>query len=280
MVKRPANLPQQAEIVHRDEEAPKVFSLHLRFTESSVHNAYHFYPGQFNMVYLFGVGEVPISIVSDPRHYSLYQHTVRIVGRITQGLSKLKQGDKLGIRGPYGHGWPMETAKGKDVVIITGGIGCAPTVSAIRYMMNRRHDYGRIMIVQGVKHSDDLLFRPYYEHWAQQPDTEVRLTADKPGPHWPWDHRLATEIIHELGIIRPQNTVAMMCGPEGMMLACVKPLVERGLVEDNIYLSMERNMECALGHCGHCQFGGQFICKDGPVFAYPTLKPLLGRKGF
>jgi len=272
-------LLHEAEIVDRLDEATGIFTLRLRFTDPAVHRAYDFQPGQFNMVYLYGVGEVAISIVSDPRDEQLYDHTIRVVGRVTRGLVQLQAGQYIGIRGPFGRGWPLREAHGRDVLIVTGGLGCAPTVSVINYILNRRERYGRLIIMQGVKHADDLLWRDRYAQWAQQPDTEVVIAADQGAALWPWRVGRVTDLFDNIHLNTAQ-TVAMMCGPEGMMRATVKQLTQQGMDEAQIYLSMERNMQCAVGHCGHCQYGGKFICKDGPVFSYPEVKELFGVKGF
>jgi len=272
-------LLHEAEIVERIAEATGIFTLRLRFTDPAVHGAYQFRPGQFNMVYLYGVGEVAISIVSDPRNEHLYDHTIRVVGRVTRGLERLRSGEFVGIRGPFGRGWPLREAQGRDVLIVTGGLGCAPTVSVINYILNRRDRYGRLIIMQGVKHADDLLWRDRYAQWARQPDTDVIIAADQGAALWPWHVGLVTDLFDNIHL-NPARTVAMMCGPEGMMHAAVKQLTQRGVEEAEIYLSMERNMQCAVGHCGHCQFGGKFVCRDGPVFSFPQIKELFGVKGF
>lgn len=277
--KRDAYLPYEAEIIERIQEAPTIFTLRLRFSNPQLQKKYSFQPGQFNMLYLYGVGEVAISIVSDPENDELYDHAIRIVGRVTKGLAKLKSGDRLGVRGPFGYGWPMQKAKQKNVIIITGGLGCAPVVSAINYIMQRRAAYKRVIIMQSVKHSDDLIFRNRYEQWQQMPNTEVYLAADKASKNWPWQLGRVTDMIQHVQL-NAENTIAMLCGPEIMMQVAAQELLKKHIAEKNIYLSMERNMACAIGHCGHCQFGGLFICKNGPVLAYSALKKLLGKAGF
>ncbi len=272
-------IPHEAVIVQRIEESPDIFTWRLRFTDPAVHAAYRFMPGQFNMLYLHGVGEVPISIVSDPEDDRLYDHTIRMVGRVTRAMAQLQSGDHIGVRGAYGNPWPVEQARGKDVIIATGGLGCAPVVSVINYVLRRREQYGRLVIMQGVRHSADLIWRDRYEQWARLPDTQVLLTADQSGPGWPFRTGLITRLIDEADI-DAGNSVVMMCGPEGMMRAVIDDLIGRGVPEARLWLSMERNMQCGIGHCGHCQIGGQFVCKDGPVFAYPQVKELLGVKGF
>lgn len=272
-------LPREAQIVSRVQEAPDIFTLRLRLTDITQHALYRFEPGQFNMLYLHGVGEVAISIVSDPQDIHLFDHTIRVVGRTTTALAQLRTGDYIGVRGPFGRGWPMRAAQGRDVVLMTGGLGCAPVVSVIRYVLRRRRHYGRLVIMQGVRHSNDLIWRKQYNEWGQHPDTQVLLTADQSGQGWPFNTGLVTQLIDDAEF-DPGNTIAMLCGPERMMQASAAALQQQGLLADDIWLSMERNMHCAVGHCGHCQFGGSFVCKDGPVYPLTELETLLGARGF
>ena len=273
------HLPYEAEIVECIEESPSVYTLRLRFTDPVVNEEYHFAPGQFNMLYLMGVGEVPISIVSDPDDDNLYDHTIRAVGRVTRGMQALGPGDRIGVRGPYGRGWPLYEIRGRDVLIATGGLGCAPVVSIINYLLKRREQFGRLVIMQGVKHADDLIWREQYETWNAMANTRVLLAADQSGPGWPWHTGMVTELLEQADLDMDSG-LAMMCGPEGMMRAVIRALLERGMDEQQLWLSMERNMQCGFGQCGHCQLGGKFVCKDGPVFCYPEIKDLLGVEGF
>ncbi len=271
--------PWEAIVVSRTQESPTVVSLGLQFTDVEQANAFHFHPGQFNMLYLFGIGEVPISIVSDPQHRDEFIHTIRAVGRVTRKLAQLQPGDYLGVRGPFGHGWPLEAARGKDILLATGGLGCAPSVSVINYIMQRREQYGHLTIIQGVKHMDDLIWRDRYEAWMQLPNTQVLLAADVAGSSWTWHVGLVTDLLSQVEMDVSQATI-MLCGPEPMMLAAVQKLLEKGADSSRMWLSMERNMQCAVGLCGHCQYGADFICHDGPVLAYEQLKDRLGKKGY
>ncbi|MCC7414184.1 MAG: FAD/NAD(P)-binding protein [Gammaproteobacteria bacterium] len=272
-------LPLEAEVVDRLRESDTIFTLRLKLTDPDAQRAYGFQPGQFNMVYLYGVGEVAISIVSDPEYEDLLDHTIRIVGRVTRGLAKLRRGDRLGIRGPYGRGWPLDRTRGRAVTIVTGGLGCAPVVSVISYVLKRRAEFGRLTIIQGVKHSADLIWRQRYIAWSELPDVQVLLAADQGSAHWPWHVGLVTELLDQAPAA-PGSTIYMMCGPEIMMRNAARILTGRGHAETDIYLSMERNMQCALGHCGHCQYGAPFVCREGPVFDYGQVKTLLGSRGF
>lgn len=270
-------LPHPAKITKRTQESPTIFTLETQFINDKPHPS--FYPGQFNMLYLYGIGEIAISITSDPADNTCLKHTIRAVGRVTKALQNLVTGDEIGIRGPYGNGWPLADAKGKNILIVTGGLGCAPTVSMINYILARREQYGDMIILQGVKHSDDLIFRKQYALWEAMPNTTIHIAADVAGPRWPWSVGYVTDMIESLRF-SPHNTLAMMCGPEMMMHAAIHALTKKGLPEAAIYLSMERNMACGIGQCGHCQYGGLFVCKDGPIFAYPKIKALFSVKGF
>jgi len=231
------------------------------------------------MLYLYGVGEVPISIVSDPQDEHLFDHAIRVVGRVTRGLEQLKAGDRLGVRGPYGRGWPLKLAENRDVMVVTGGLGCAPVVSVINYVIRRRDNFRRLVIMQGVKHSDDLIWRSRYSQWSKLRDTQVLIAANVGATLWPWHVGHVTELFDKVEM-DASRAMVMMCGPEGMMQAAVDRLFEHGVPEDSIYLNMERNMHCAVGLCGHCQYGGKFVCQDGPVFSYPEVKGLFDVKGY
>ena len=269
----------QAEIVERIQESHNIFTLRLSFTNPQIHNTYTFMPGQFNMLYMFGLGEVPISIVSDPKHDDLFDHTIRIVGRITRAMANLKQGDKIGVRGPYGRGWPIKQYRDKNIVLVTGGLGCAPSVSVIHYVLNRRDQYKQLTILQGVKKSSDLIWRKQYEQWSKMPNTQVLLAADVAQKDWNWVEGPVTQLFDEAHI-SGGDSLAMMCGPEPMMIASANELMNRGFTDKDIWLSMERNMQCAIGQCGHCQYGKHFVCRDGPVFPYSDLKDLVKVGGY
>lgn len=267
-----------ARILERKQESPDILTFRLRFLDSAVQSRFRFHAGQFNMVYAYGVGEVAVSIVSDPEVVDYFDHTIRIVGRTTRVIGRMTEGDSLGIRGPFGLGWPMEEARGKDVVVVTGGLGCAPVVGAIEYMFRRREDYGTIKILHGVKTPHDLLYRDRFDAWRAHPDTEVWLTSDEPGKTWHYHVGVVTELFERI-VLDPERTVVLMCGPEIMMRVAVNMLTHRGLRADHMYVSLERHMECGIGLCGHCQLGPFFLCKDGPVMRWDRIMSLIGKTG-
>ncbi len=273
------HLPRTAVIDQRTQEAPTIFTLRMQFEDGDAQEAFEFAPGQFNMVTLFGTGEIPISIVNDPLDSHFFDHTIRVVGRVSEGLSRLQPGDRVGVRGPFGRGWPLADAEGRDILLITGGLGCAPLVSVIRYLMKRRDRFGHINILQGVKHANDLIWREQYDAWTREPDVHVLLAADVATREWNGQQGMVTELIGQLHL-RVGRTLVMLCGPELMMMAAIANLRSLGINDHQIWFSMERNMQCGIGQCGHCQIGPKFVCRDGPVFCYSELADFVGAKGF
>ena len=230
-----------------------------------------FQPGQFNMLYAFGVGEVPISI-SGPKSGSKGMiHTVRDVGVVTGALHKLKKDQTIGLRGPFGSAWPIEEAKGYDVVIMAGGIGLAPLRPALYALLDQRDKFGEIVLLYGVRRPEDLLFTKEFENWRGKYGVQVKLTVDTADREWKGNVGVVNTLVQRAKF-DPSNTVAMICGPEVMMRFAVSELKRREVPEDQIFITMERNMKCAVGFCGHCQFGPAFVCKDGPVFRYDKVK--------
>ena len=271
-------LIQPATIVEKIREAEDIATYRLRFVDEQARRSYRFAAGQFNMIYLFGVGEVAISVVSDPDEPESLDHTIRAVGRVTKAIAQLQPGDELGIRGPFGHGWPLEAIRGKDIVIVTGGLGCAPVVGAIEYVFRRRSQYGSVKILHGVKTPHDLLFRERFDAWRRQPDTQVLLTSDQPDKTWHYHVGVVTELFEQVAV-DPARTVVLMCGPEIMMRLGAPILIKRGVRAAAIYVSLERHMECGIGLCGHCQLGPYFLCKDGPVMSYDRVAGFFGQSG-
>jgi len=272
-------LPHEAYVVQRTQEAEDIVSLHLEFTDPDARLGYSFQPGQFNMLYCAG-GEAPISIVSDHGELKGYQHTIRMVGEVTRALGALKEGDFLGLRGPFGQGWPMHPLEGKDVLVITGGIAVAPVVAAINEIISNRDRYGRLTILQGVTHDLGHIFANRYQDWSLAPNTEVHITSMQADESWPYRKGLVTVLVEELQLADSANTFALMCGPQVMMQATTEILKRKGLDDNSLYVSMERNMQCGVGHCGHCQLGEKFVCKDGPVFTYAEVEQALALETF
>lgn len=240
-------------------------------------NRFTFLPGQFNMVYVYGVGEAAISISSDPAKPGTLDHTIRRVGIVTTALAQKKRGDVIGLRGPFGSGWPIDAARGKDICIVSGGIGLAPLRPVVYSLIKSRDEFGRIIVLYGGRSPLDLLYRVELERWANEHQIEVLVTVDRGDSSWKGHIGVVSSLF---GYIKldARATITYVCGPEVMMKYTIDELERRGVPFDQIYISMERNMKCAVGFCGHCQFGPTFICKEGPVYPLPRVRPLLDRK--
>jgi NAD(P)H-flavin reductase len=229
-----------------------------------------FHPGQFTMLYVLGVGEVPISIAGDPHRPEVVVHTIRTVGAVTQALVGMEPGEPLGVRGPYGAGWPTGRAEGKDLVVVAGGIGLAPLRPVVLDVIARRERYGAVTLIYGARSPSDLLYVDQLRTWRSRFDIQVEVTVDRPDRDWQGDVGVVTGLFPRIEL-DPAGTVAMLCGPEVMMKVVARELFARGMSTEQVYLSMERNMKCAIGFCGHCQLGPDFVCRDGPVLSYHRL---------
>ncbi len=269
-------MPQLVKINKLVWETEHVYTIYLS-PNDEMESGFRFKPGQFNMVYVFGAGEAAISISSSPFKPKTLIHTIHKVGTVTSALSKYKKGDYIGIRGPFGSSWPVEAGIGKDMCIIAGGIGLAPLRPLIYTLLKNRKDYGKIYILYGARTPQDLLYRVELEQWAKLFNIEIHVTVDRGDQSWKGNVGFAAQLLSYIELDK-KNTVSMVCGPEMMMKFTIEDLLDKELPEENIYLSLERNMKCAIGLCGHCQFGPKFICKDGPVFSYPEVRHLLERK--
>ena len=265
-------LPQSYSVQQVLKETADTFTLTLEPSNGT--GAGRFRPGQFSMLWVFGVGELPISISGHPAQLDRLVYTVRSVGQATHALVSREVGDGVGVRGPFGTGWPVDLAQGRDVLVIAGGIGLAPLRPVIYEVLHNREKYGRLVILYGARSPRDLLYRKELAAWARHRDTQVLVTVDYGGLSWRGHVGVVTTLF-KYARLQPARSVAMACGPEIMMRFVARDLETRGLARENIYLSMERNMKCAVGVCGHCQYGPHFICKDGPIFSYDRLRPLL-----
>ncbi len=234
-----------------------------------------FEPGQFSMLYIYGVGEAPISISGDAHDPGRLVYTIRSVGAVSKALTSRHAGDCITMRGPFGTNWPVQAAKGGDVLLVAGGIGLAPLRPVIYHILRHRTDYGRLVILYGARSPKELLFGKELRNWAKFPDTQVLTTVDYGAPSWRGNVGVVTKLFR-LAKLQPERSLAMMCGPEIMMRLSVRELQARKIADEQIYLSMERNMKCAAGFCGHCQMGPYFVCKDGPVFPYSKMRSWMG----
>lgn len=265
-------VPTMARVNRVRKETHDTFTLELHPAYGQeVHN---FAAGQFNMLYVFGFGEVAISISGDPTNPKPLIHTTRAVGNVTKAMAKLKTGDMIGVRGPFGTAWPVKRAEGDDVVLVAGGIGLAPLRPVIYEILANRRKYGKLILLYGTRTPTDILYRKELESWRSRLDMEVYVTVDRSSVNWQGNVGVVTTLIPKAGF-DPQQTTAMICGPEIMMRYVALELQKRGVPMSSVFASMERNMKCGVGLCGHCQMGPTFICKDGPVYPYDKIRELL-----
>lgn len=237
-----------------------------------------FQSGQFNMICLPGLGEVAISICSDPNTPTIMDHTIRYAGGVTRAIGRLRVGDTVGMRGPYGTPWPMQLAEGKDVMLVSGGIGLAPLRPVILEALHRRSSFGRVLLLYGGRTPQDLLYTSEFEKW-QDGGIELYVSVDRADETWKGQVGVIPMAFYRTRLDH-RNTLVFSCGPEIMMRFVIYEAMARRIPKDAIYVSMERNMKCAIGFCGHCQLGPVFICKQGPIFRFSQIEPFFGREEF
>ena len=271
-------LPFWAEVIEVQEEAPGIATYWLKFLDESLQGSYSFQPGQFNMLYVPGRGEAAISISSNGSNKNRVGHTVRLAGNVTQGINKLRPGDLIGIRGPFGSYWPLETCKGQDVVIAAGGIGLPPLRPVLYHIMENRQDYGRVILLYGARTPGDLQFPGEYEAW-EKAGIELSITVDRGDENWTGQVGVVPILFYRLRI-DPHKSMILTCGPEIMIRFVIYEALARRIPPERIYVSLERNMKCGLGFCGHCQLGPFFVCRDGPVFSYKQIQPFFSVEAF
>lgn len=234
-----------------------------------------FKPGQFNMLYIFGIGEIPISISGDEKNQNSFFHTTKSFGAVSHKLNKLKSNISIGVRGPFGTAWPLDKAIKKDVILVAGGIGIAPLRPVIYHIINHRKKFGEVTLLFGAKAPQDIIYKNELSKWSSM--IKVIIAVGSADNKWKGNVGAVTKFISQAKF-NPKNSISMLCGPEIMMRFAIRELIKPGMKEEDIYLSMERNMKCAVGFCGHCQYGPEFICKDGPVFSYKKIKNIFGVK--
>lgn len=266
-------LPLKAHIRDIQLEMPNVRTYDLEVANAPGSGSFQFAAGQFNMLYLPGFGEAAISISSGPHDSALLSHTVRVAGDVTRALSRQQVGDQIALRGPFGTPWPMDDLRGNDVLIVAGGIGLAPLRPVVYDVIQARDDFGRVQLIYGARTPNDLLYRREYDAWRNA-GVEVVITVDKGTPDWKGHIGVVTDLMRRFGI-KADHPYLLTCGPEIMMRFVAREALRLGIAPEGVFVSLERNMNCAVGMCGHCQLGPEFICKDGPVFPYSRIEPYL-----
>ncbi|MDT2007583.1 oxidoreductase [Rhodococcus opacus] len=267
-------VPNWYRVRSRVVETPDTVTVTLEPT-TNVTEHHRVAPGQFMMLYAHGVGEVAISISGHPKGADgKLTHTVRSVGAVSKAIHDTPVGSVLGARGPFGHGWNLDIEQGSDLVIVAGGVGLAPLRPAVEAALAARAHFRRLTLIVGARNPSNILYRRELATWAASDMIAVELTIDQPVSGWTGPVGFVTESLHRADI-DPTRTTALLCGPELMMRFCARTLIDRGVPAENIQVSLERNMQCGMGTCGHCQLGELLLCRDGPVVDYATAEPLL-----
>lgn len=264
-------IPTAARIVRTEKltDMEKLFEIRLDGDRRLNHQ-----PGQFVQVSLAGIGECPISISSSPTRPDTFELCVRRVGMVTNVFHTLDAGDRLGIRGPLGHGFDVDELHGKDILIIAGGLGLAPVRSLIQYILDERARFGRFRLLYGTRSPAEILFRDDVLRWREDPNVEFHMTVDKPDPQWRGRSGVVTTLFKDVGPIDPASTMVVIVGPPVMFKFVVLEVLARRIPQRNILCSLERRMKCGIGKCGHCQANNVYVCLEGPVFKYGDLKAL------
>lgn len=265
-------LPRPYRVARKHRELADTFTLELAPGDGDALAA--FAPGQFNMLDVFGVGEIPISFSSEATHTGTLVHTIRAVGVVSRAMCALRSGEWIGVRGPFGTAWPIEQAQGHDVIVVAGGIGLAPLRPVVQRLLAQRERYGQVTLLYGARTPEDILYGKDLQRWRERLALDTRITVDRATGAWQGAVGVVTRLIPSAPI-NPAHTLAMVCGPEVMMRFTAAALIQRGVAPEHIFVSMERNMACAIGHCGHCQYATTLVCRDGPVFPYTRLRDFL-----
>lgn len=239
----------------------------LRIIDPDVRESFTFDSGQFVELSIFGVGEAPISISSAPSKQGFVELCVRRAGDVTGVLHQMHCGDVVGIRGPFGRGFPYEDMRGHDVLLVAGGLGIAPLKSLINHIHDERNEFGKVTILYGARNPGEILFRYQFDMWKHRDDFDLVLTVDEPDPTWGDEVGLVTRLFDRVDV-DPRNTFGAICGPPAMYRHVIAEMRKKGMDADKIYVSFERRMKCGIGKCGHCGVGHQYACIDGPVFNY------------
>lgn len=270
-------VPLPARIVRIKSENFNTRTFSLEFCDESIRRVYRFAAGQFNMVYVPGVGEAAISISSDPERPELLEHTIRLVGTVTRAIGRMNEGDVVGLRGPFGRGWPIEQLKGHDVVILGGGIGLAPLRPVIYSLLQHRDWCRRIVLLYGCRTPEDRLYVEELEQWGNDPNLDALVTVDNATTGWTGPVGVVTNLLRRLKV-NAEKTIVIVCGPRILNRVAAWNFLQLHVPPSQVYVSLERNMNCGFGRCGHCQYGSKFVCRDGPVFCFSEIEKIFAKE--
>lgn len=270
-------MPIPAKIVSVKEENFNTRTFRLQIIDPDVRSIYRWEPGQFNMLYVPGVGEAAISISSDAEHPQTLEHTIRVVGSVTRAITKYGEGGTIGIRGPFGRGWPLHQLEDRDVVIVAGGIGLAPLRPVVYYVLQHRHRFRRVILLYGCRTPADRLYAEQLDQWANGGEIDVLVTVDNATPGWVGPVGVVTKLLQRIKV-NAQRTSVLVCGPRILNRVAAWQFLQLHVPAEQVYVSLERNMHCGFGRCGHCQYGAKFVCKDGPVFCFAEIMDIFAQE--
>jgi NAD(P)H-flavin reductase len=270
-------MPVPAQVLDVREENFNTRTYRLRFVDDHMRRSFQFVPGQFNMLYVPGIGEAAISISSDPGQTDMLEHTIRLVGSVTRGVERLGKGSLVGLRGPFGRGWPLEAMEGKDVVIVAGGIGLAPLRPVVYWLLRYRDRCRRVVLLYGCRTPEDRVFANELEAWDADGKIQVPVTVDNATGAWAGPVGVVTSLLRRIKV-NAERTVVLVCGPKILNHVAAWNFLQLHVPPDHVYVSLERNMNCGFGRCGHCQYGAKFMCKDGPVFCFSEVADIFGKE--
>jgi len=266
--------PAPAKIMRAVDEAPGVKTFTVKYASPALQKKFHFIPGEFIEVSVFGHGEMAISITGNPHKKSEIELAVSNVGRASSAMHKLKEGDIIGLRGPFGNGFPMPAFNGKNIVFVSGGCGLPPMRACLLYALGRKGEFGSLHFFYGARSPENFVFKKDLKEWEKNPAVNLFLSVDSADKSWKGNVGVVTKLLVKKNLPEPRNSVAVMCGPPIMEFHTAKTLREMGFGEENIFLSLERRMHCGIGKCEHCNIGGKHVCIDGPVFSLKALREM------
>jgi NAD(P)H-flavin reductase len=270
-------MPVPARILDVRSENLNTRTFRMQFEYDGFRSMYRFAPGQFNMLYVPGVGEAAISISSDPQQPETLEHTIRIVGSVTQAIENLGEGALIGLRGPFGRPWPIEQMEDHDVVIVGGGIGLAPLRPVVYHVLNNRDRFRRVVLLYGCRTPEDRIFAEELEKWEEDRSIQVLVTVDNATGQWNGPVGVVTNLLKRLRV-NAERTIVLVCGPKILNRVAAWNFLQLHVPSQQVYVSLERNMNCGFGRCGHCQYGPYFVCKDGPVFCFSDVSDIFGKE--
>mgnify|MGYP002624428920 CR=1 FL=1 len=271
-------MPVPARITRMTRENFNTYTFDTQIVDEAIRRMYRWSPGQFNMLYVPGIGEAAISVSSNPDEPETLSHTIRVVGSVTRAMHARGEGGLIGLRGPFGVGWPTAALEGKDVVMMCGGIGLAPIRPMIYWLLKHRELCRRVILLFGCRTPDDRVFVDELEQWADDPRIDVLVTVDNANAEWHGPVGVVTNLLKRVKV-QAENTVVMVCGPKILNRVAAWSFLQLHVPHTQVYVSMERNMNCGFGRCGHCQYGAKFVCKDGPVFCFKDIADIFAKEG-